>query len=403
MKNSKNLMAALLCFVMVISCLYVNVFAAYATVGAGKVSCGSGATVDVPVYISGNSGITNIEVKLSFDSTLLEAVSAKSETAVFTAQNPEVNGNYVSYLAYNTETVTNNGNLFIVTFKAIADEAVNAELKIDVTAANNVVDDVQSQIATSNGSIAIGKAGTTSTETTTKAATTETITESTTKIVVTEPSSETTTKTIVTEPSSETTSKTVTTEITTSHSTSTTKVQEDEDDTETSTKGGKASSKASVKAEKTTSEKQTEETTKSASSPVSTGSVSIVIGHNKITVNGSQKTMDAAAYIQPASSSTMVPLRFVSEAVAGVKGYDATVDWNSKTKTATITYGGNTLSFTSGSDTMIINGNTITMENNVYAEIVDGRMYIPFRALGNALDVNVDWDAKTKTAVYSVK
>ena len=43
------------------------------------------------------------------------------------------------------------------------------------------------------------------------------------------------------------------------------------------------------------------------------------------------------------------------------------------------------------------------MENNVKAEIKDGRMYIPFRALGKALDVNVTWEAETKTAIYSLK
>jgi hypothetical protein len=29
------------------------------------------------------------------------------------------------------------------------------------------------------------------------------------------------------------------------------------------------------------------------------------------------------------------------------------------------------------------------------------RLFIPFRALGNALGVTVDWDAATRTAIYN--
>lgn len=52
---------------------------------------------------------------------------------------------------------------------------------------------------------------------------------------------------------------------------------------------------------------------------------------------------------------------------------------------------------------MIVDGTPVTMDNGVKAEITDGRMYIPFRALGEALGVEVDWDANTKTAIYEAK
>lgn len=52
---------------------------------------------------------------------------------------------------------------------------------------------------------------------------------------------------------------------------------------------------------------------------------------------------------------------------------------------------------------MVINGMPTTMEYGVSAEIKDGRMYIPFRALGSALGVDVSWIADTKTAVYKTK
>lgn len=40
------------------------------------------------------------------------------------------------------------------------------------------------------------------------------------------------------------------------------------------------------------------------------------------------------------------------------------------------------------------------MDNGVQAEITGSRMFIPFRALGKALGVDVTWDTDTKTAIY---
>ena len=50
---------------------------------------------------------------------------------------------------------------------------------------------------------------------------------------------------------------------------------------------------------------------------------------------------------------------------------------------------------------MTVDGVAITMDNGVLAEIVDGRMFVPFRALGQALGVPVSWNADTRTAIYN--
>ena len=50
---------------------------------------------------------------------------------------------------------------------------------------------------------------------------------------------------------------------------------------------------------------------------------------------------------------------------------------------------------------MNVNGSTIAMANGVTAEITDGRMFVPFRALGQAFGVSVSWNADTKTAIYN--
>lgn len=136
-----------------------------------------------------------------------------------------------------------------------------------------------------------------------------------------------------------------------------------------------------------------------------TGVVKVTIGSRNVTVGNNTYTMDAAAYIQTSSSSTLVPLRFVAIALLGdnVMNADTSnlISWNAQSKTATIFVNNNAVSFTAGSPYMIINGNSRLMENSVRAEIVDSRMYIPFRALGTAMNVKVDWDSETKTAIYS--
>ncbi len=141
--------------------------------------------------------------------------------------------------------------------------------------------------------------------------------------------------------------------------------------------------------------------------------VEVTIGSNTILVDGEEVAMDAAAYIQTSSNSTMVPLRFVSVALGVDSDNVASADesskvmWDGTNKTATIAYaagnGQKLVQFTAGSAVMTIDGTAITMENGVVAEIVDGRMYVPFRALGQALGVPVSWDADTRTAIYNEK
>lgn len=139
--------------------------------------------------------------------------------------------------------------------------------------------------------------------------------------------------------------------------------------------------------------------------------VEVTIGASSIKVDGEDVAMDAAAYIQTSSNSTMVPLRFVSVALGVDSDNVATADdsskvmWDAATKSATILYSAGSaqkiVQFTAGSPVMTIDGTAINMENGVVAEIVDGRMYVPFRALGQALGVPVSWDAETKTAIYN--
>lgn len=151
--------------------------------------------------------------------------------------------------------------------------------------------------------------------------------------------------------------------------------------------------------EETTVEEATEETTEAVLSDVR-----VTIGENSVVINGEGYAVDAAPYIQAQSNSTLVPLRFMALAIAGGSVEDAdnsdSVVWDSTTKTASIIYDGKVIEFTAGSNIMTVGGRTQAMDNSVAAEIKEGRMFVPFRALGEALGVDVEWDSDTKTAIY---
>ncbi|MCD8214272.1 MAG: leucine-rich repeat protein [Clostridiales bacterium] len=170
--------------------------------------------------------------------------------------------------------------------------------------------------------------------------------------------------------------------------------------------GEDESEDAETEAEEETKEEESQTETKES---VIEKIVKVVIGSTVVAVETDGKestyTMDTAPYIQSESSSTLVPLRFVAVAVYGDEVDDADssdiVAWDSATKTASISVGNDTISFTAGSEYMSVNGKDVLMSNGVKAEITDGRMFIPFRALGEALGVEVDWDSTTKTAIYT--
>ncbi len=132
--------------------------------------------------------------------------------------------------------------------------------------------------------------------------------------------------------------------------------------------------------------------------------VEVTIGKKEISVNNIIYDLDVMPYIQKSSSSTLIPLRAVSVALSGNTDFNNTanntevVSWDKYSKKVLIKYNGKTIEFTAQSNIVLINGKELKMENNAVSEIKNGRMFVPFRALGNALDVKVEWDKESKTA-----
>ncbi len=92
---------------------------------------------------------------------------------------------------------------------------------------------------------------------------------------------------------------------------------------------------------------------------------------------------------------TMVPVRGVFEEM----GY--LVEWDGETKTAVLSRGSKSVTVQADSPTMLVNGED-TVELEVPAQIVDGRMMLPLRAVSEAVNAEVEWDAETKTAKISI-
>ncbi|MEW6424456.1 MAG: copper amine oxidase N-terminal domain-containing protein [Bacillota bacterium] len=122
--------------------------------------------------------------------------------------------------------------------------------------------------------------------------------------------------------------------------------------------------------------------------------VVFTINNTAYTVNGVEKTMDAAPYIK--NGRTFIPVRYAAEA-CGVTS-DNILYSEGK---VTLIKGDKVVQLTIGSNVMLINGIAINMD--VAAEIVDpGRTMLPFRWLAQALGAKVNWDEATQTVTMEL-
>lgn len=419
MKKLVSLLLAICVMLMSISLTMATDITKVELVGG---EANSGESIAIPVKITGNEkGVGIISLDVTYDSKYLTYKSL--DNGIYQGI-VATNSNEPNLIMVRTQAIANytgDGDLFTINFAVneTADKNIETVIGLDVSELNylNSRYDQISVDRTATGCIVvINKADDTTTETSTQSTTTEKQTEATTKapVTTTEKQTEATTKAPVTttENTTEATTNAVTTE--NSSETTTKKVSSG------SSGGGAGASSVKVSgytSSTTTTEAATEVTTKTVKfeqttettteKAVSLSDVKVTIGNKTVLIGDESYEVDAAPYIQSVSNSTLVPLRFVALAIADGDIDDAdnneSIIWDSVTKTATIIFDGKTIEFTAESDTMVIDGKLQTMENGVKAEITDGRMFVPFRALGNALDVNVEWEPNTKTAVYKIK
>lgn len=112
-----------------------------------------------------------------------------------------------------------------------------------------------------------------------------------------------------------------------------------------------------------------------------------------VTVNVNSQPIDTEAVI--VDGRTLVPVRGVFEAL----GYN--VEWDNETKTATISNDTHNVVIVAGESTFTADGETITPE--VPQQIIEGRFMLPLRAVGESVNLDVQWNDETKTVDISKK
>ncbi len=113
-----------------------------------------------------------------------------------------------------------------------------------------------------------------------------------------------------------------------------------------------------------------------------TNKVTMKIGEKEYTTYNGGASMDTAPYLD-SSSRTMIPVRYAGRALG------ASVVWDADAQTVTVKAGDNTAVFTIGSNEMVVNGETKTIDTA--AVIQDGRTMLPLRAAAEALGATVNY------------
>ena len=114
--------------------------------------------------------------------------------------------------------------------------------------------------------------------------------------------------------------------------------------------------------------------------------VQITIGSTKGTISGKQVVLDQPPIIE--NSRTLVPFRFIGEAIG------ATVSWDAASKKVSYVLGKITIVLTIGSTTATVNGKKVTLD--VAPKITSaGRTIVPIRFVSENIGAKVDWNATT--------
>jgi ABC-type glycerol-3-phosphate transport system substrate-binding protein len=111
--------------------------------------------------------------------------------------------------------------------------------------------------------------------------------------------------------------------------------------------------------------------------------IEVFIGKTTGTVNGKATTLDQGAVIK--NSRTLVPLRFITEAMG------ATVAWDAATRTANINLADNKISLTVDKAVAKVNGYDVQLD--APAMILNGRTVVPVRFVAESMGATTAWNA----------
>lgn len=117
--------------------------------------------------------------------------------------------------------------------------------------------------------------------------------------------------------------------------------------------------------------------------------VKLTVGRMEASIDGFPYTLDAAPYIDAKAGRTLVPVRFIGEALG------AGCDWNDETRQVIITAAGTVVVLTPGFNEVQVNGVRQTID---CASVIlpPGRTFVPIRFVSETLGAHVDYDEVTK-------
>lgn len=124
-----------------------------------------------------------------------------------------------------------------------------------------------------------------------------------------------------------------------------------------------------------------------------TGAAHAALDEVIVKVNGTTIAFDAKPYIE--NNRTMVPIRFISEALG------AKVDWNGTYRLVTITLDNTRIEQKIDKKVAIVNEQEVTFD--VPAVIKNDRTMVPVRFVSEALGANVEWEATSRTVIITTK
>jgi hypothetical protein len=117
-----------------------------------------------------------------------------------------------------------------------------------------------------------------------------------------------------------------------------------------------------------------------------------VVGQSSYTVNGVEKNLDAPPFIDSAGR-TLMPVRAMAESIGAIVG------WDEDTQTVSVLRGNSAVSVQVNSKNLNVNGVMVNMGRT--AIMKDGHLFLPFRAIAEALGAKVDWNPETKKLTIS--
>lgn len=117
----------------------------------------------------------------------------------------------------------------------------------------------------------------------------------------------------------------------------------------------------------------------------------LTIGQATAYIGGQPVTLDVPPFIE--KGRTMLPFRFIGEALGAQMG------WDEATRTVSYSLGQTVVEIPIGSLTARVNGKETALD--VPAKLVQGRTLVPVRFISAQLGATVAWDEATKTVTIT--